>query len=176
MYRILLIVCIFTINIGAISSYSQTIAFQKRLSGYLTGGQATFDIYKPYASMFINLKKNVKPFIFETGNEAEIFSMLARNFTTPEFLLFQTTFYQLSALSSYLESEHTAVYHRFNTYADINLMRSVGAGYEDLRVHPFFGKLCYFNASATAAAGTAQTVWLGAGGICFQSGFPQHHR
>jgi len=110
---------------------AQSIGFQKRPGGYLIGGQATFDIYKPYCSFYVNLKRNERPTTIQSGDELDIYSRLGTRLYLPKFILFQTTFYQLSTLSSYLETNHPQIFNKFNTYYGLNIIRSIGAGYEE---------------------------------------------
>jgi len=77
------------------------------------------------------LKQHDKPTIIQSDEEREIYSILCRRFLAPKFILFQTTIYPLSALSSYLETDYPGVYDKFNIGYDINIMRSIGAGHEE---------------------------------------------
>ena len=77
------------------------------------------------------LKRNEKPFVLQQGKEAEIYARLGRRLFFPTYLLFQATGYPLSALSSYLETDRYHFYNRFNTYSDMNILRSIGSGFEE---------------------------------------------
>lgn len=110
---------------------SQTIAIQGKPGGYLTGAQITFDIYRPYLSIYGNFRKNTKPNIIKQGDESKIYSYLGKQILSPKFVLLQTTFYQLSALSSYLETDEQNHFNRFNSVGGINLLSSVGMGNEE---------------------------------------------
>ncbi|MBL7093904.1 hypothetical protein ISS22_08015 [candidate division KSB1 bacterium] len=127
------IILILTILLSSITSqaFSQSIRFQSKPADFLIGGQLTFDIYKPYFSLYLNLKRYDRPTIIKSGDEAYIYSDLIRRLYAPRFVLFQTTFYQFSALSSYLEKDHPKIFNRFNTYFDINIIRSIGSGFEE---------------------------------------------
>lgn len=128
---------IFTISITALlffytsPNFCQSLAFRSRPLGYHVGGQLTFDIYKPYASIYFNLKRLQKPVALQQGEEGEIYLRLGRRLIFPSYVLFQITGYPLSALSSYLESDRYNIYNRFNILSDLNILRSVGAGFEE---------------------------------------------
>ena len=125
-----------------LQAFPQSLGFQSWRAGYLIGGQLTFDTYEPYCSFFMNLKRNNQPSIIQAGGETYIYSKLIRKLYLPKFILFQTTFYQLSALSTYLETDHPQLFNRFNTYFDLNLMRSIGSGYEEpYSFSLFFGNI-----------------------------------
>jgi hypothetical protein len=112
-------------------NFCQTISFHSRPMGHHVGGQVTFDIYKPYASIHFNLKRFQKPVALQKGEEAEIYRGLARRLIFPNYLLFQVTGYPLSALSSYLETDHYNIYNRFEIYSNLNILRSIGVGFEE---------------------------------------------
>ncbi len=109
----------------------QSLTFRSTLLGYHLGGQMTFDIYKPFASIYFNMRRLEKPVALQKGEEGEIYLQLERRLLLPSYLLFQITGYPLSALSSYLETDRYNSYNRFKTYADLNIMRSIGAGFEE---------------------------------------------
>ena len=111
--------------------FCQTIAFNKSVSGYFTGGQLTFDLYKSYGSIYIDFRRYDRSYAIQSGQEKLIYSKLIRELTLPKFLLIQHTFYPMTSLSSYLETEKAAAFNRFNTIYDINLLRSVSGGYEE---------------------------------------------
>jgi len=91
----------------------------------------TFDIYKSYSSLYIDFRRYDRSYAIHSGQEKLIYSKLIRELTLPKFLLLQYTFYPLTSLSSYLETEKPATFNRFNTIYDINLLRSVSGGYEE---------------------------------------------
>ncbi|HDP97584.1 MAG TPA: hypothetical protein ENN22_00160 [bacterium] len=172
MYRILIIICVLINPIKQNLGNGQTIAFQKNMSGYYCGAQATFDLYKPYASLFINLKKNNKPIIIDSGRESEIISLFSKNFLSPKFMLLQSTFYQLSALSSYLETDHPSIFNRFNTYFDINLIRSIGAGYKEPYAFTLFlGNSLFLSYNESDQPGKRKQSGSALAGFAFNAGF-----
>ena len=130
-YKLLLLITALLLSLKISQAFTQSIGFQSRPAGYLFGGQLTFDIYKPYASIFINLKRYERPTIIQSGEETYIYSKLIRQLYLPKFALFQTTLYQLSTLSTYLETDYPQIFNRFNTYFDLNLIRSISSGYEE---------------------------------------------
>ncbi len=127
--RVILIFFLITLSLSQL--YSQSLGFRTRVSGYYLGGQFSYDIYKPYSQIFINLKRFSSPVVINKGEEFQIYSMLFERMLSPKYVLFQTTFYQMTALSSFLETDHSIIYHRFNSISDINLLRSFGSGYEE---------------------------------------------
>lgn len=111
--------------------FSQTIAFQTKKFGLLSGTQATFDVYKPYFSVFTHIKPKSSQLIIDQNNEKKIYSLLLSQMFSPKFILIQSTFYQLSSLSSYLETDHLNYFNRFKIIGEMNLLRSLGGGYEE---------------------------------------------
>ncbi len=109
----------------------QSIAFHSKPLGYHVGGQLTFDIYKPFTSIYLNMKRLQKPVALQKGEEGEIYLRLGRRLIFPSYLLFQITGYSLSALSSYAETDRYNTYHRFTVYSDLNILRSIGVGFEE---------------------------------------------
>jgi hypothetical protein len=112
-------------------NFCQSIAFHSKPLGYHVVGQMTFDIYKPYASIYFNMKRLQKPVALQKGEEKEIYLRLGRRLLFPTYLLFQITGYPLSALSSYLETDRYDTYNRFTVYSDLNMLRSIGVGFEE---------------------------------------------
>jgi len=111
--------------------FCQSIAFHSKLIGFHVGGQITFDIYKPFTSLYLNMKRLDKPIALQQGEELQIYKMLGRRLILPGYLVFQLTGYPLSALSSHLETEHFDIYNRFNIIGNINILRSLGGGFEE---------------------------------------------
>jgi hypothetical protein len=125
-------------------NFCQSIAFHSKPLDYHVGGQLTFDIYKPFASIYFNLNRMQKPVALQKGGEGEIYLRLGRRLIFPGYLLFQITGYPLSALSSYLETDYYNTYNRFNLYSDLNILRSVGVGFEEpYAFSVFLGNILY---------------------------------
>lgn len=112
-------------------NFCQSIAFHSKPLGYHVGGQLTFDIYKPFASIYFNMKRRQQPVALERGEERQIYISLGQRLIFPSYLLFQITGYPLSALSSYLETDRFETYNRFNVNSDLNILRSIGVGFEE---------------------------------------------
>lgn len=129
--KILIILTLALLLSSGSQIFCQSIAFHAKPLGYHVGGQLTFDIYKPYASIYLNMKRRQKPVVLQKGEEREIYARLGRRLIFPGYLLFQATGYPLSALSSYLETDRYNTYNRFNFYFDLNVLRSVCAGSEE---------------------------------------------
>ena len=113
------------------SAKCHSIAFHSELSGFHLGGQLTFGLYKPFASCFLNLKRYQRPIALQRSEEIGIYKKLGQQIFFPSYLLFQTTAYPLSALSSYLETDHINYFDKFQLFNDINILRSIGAGFEE---------------------------------------------
>jgi len=133
-------------------NFCQSVAFHSKPLGYHVGGQLTFDIYKPYASIYLNMKRLQKPVALQKGEEGEIYLRLGRRLIFPSYLLFQVTGYPLSALSSYLETDYYNTYNRFNIYSDLNILRSVGVGFEEPYAFSLFLGNVFFLAYRDSAA------------------------
>ena len=111
--------------------FCQNITIHAKPLGYHLGGQITFDIYKPYTSIYLNMKRLQKPVILQKGEEGEIYARLGKRLIFPVYLLFQLTGYPLSALSSYFETDRYNAFNRFKLYSNFNVLRSVGVGFEE---------------------------------------------
>ena len=138
---------------GASLTNSQSLAYHSTVKGFHVGGQITFDLYKPFASIFVNLKRYQKPLALQQGEEIDIYSRLGRKIFVPGYLLFQATGYPLSALSSYLETDHRTQFNKFTIYEDINLLRSFSSGFEEPYAFSLFAGnvlfLAYYDSSQT---------------------------
>ena len=138
-----------SINFFSSSVFSQSFGIQKRAAGYLIGGQFTFDFYKPFASAYINLERFSEPMIIQSGGEREIYAKLGSQLYLPKFILFQATLYQLSALSSYLETDLPTTYHRFDTVYNLNVLRALGGSFEEpYSFSLFLGNITFLGYSA----------------------------
>jgi len=126
-----LILLLFITLSFAVSGICQSLTFHSELIGFHVGGQLTFDLYKPFASCFLNLKRHQPPVALQQGEEIDIYKKLGRQIFFPGYLLFQTTAYPLSALSSYLETDYLNSFNKFQLINDINILRSIGAGFEE---------------------------------------------
>jgi len=116
---------------SSMPGFGQSLAFHSNLAGYHLGGQVTFDIYKPFSSFYFHLKRLQAPVALRQGDETEIYAQLASRLLFPSYVLFQVTGYPLSALSSYLETNRYDDFRRFDVYQDLNLLRSIGSGFEE---------------------------------------------
>ena len=112
-------------------NFCQSIAFHSKPLGFHVGGQLTFDIYKPFTSLYLNFKRLQEPVALKKGEEGNIYLSLGRRLIFPGYLLFQATGYPLSALSSYFETDRYKSYNRFNINGNFNVLRSFGAGFEE---------------------------------------------
>ncbi|MDZ7264327.1 MAG: hypothetical protein ONB16_07060 [candidate division KSB1 bacterium] len=69
--------------------------------------------------------------MMQPGNEQEIYHRLSQRLLLPTYVLLQGTAYPLAALSSVLETDHWQLYNRFQTPLGLNVVRTIGAGYEE---------------------------------------------
>ena len=129
--NIFIILVLATLFTFPCQNFCQSIAFHSKPLGFHVGGQLTFDIYKPFTSVYFNFKRLQKPAALKKGEEGEIYLRLVRRSILPSYLLFQATGYPLSTLSSYLETDRYNTYNRFNIKSDFNVLRSIGAGFEE---------------------------------------------
>ncbi len=131
--KISLIFYVLLLQILVISpaAIGQSLVFHSKVAGFDLGSQLTFDLYKPFASLYFNIKRYQKPVVLTQGNEAEIYSRLGRQLLLPKYVLFQITGYPLSAISSYYETDRYVSYQKFTFFDDINILRSIGAGFEE---------------------------------------------
>ncbi|HEX9973224.1 MAG TPA: hypothetical protein VGD14_14225 [bacterium] len=113
------------------AAIGQSLVFHSKVAGFDLGSQLTFDLYKPFASLYFNIKRYQKPVVLTQGNEAEIYTRLGRQLLLPKYLLFQITGYPLSAISSFYETDRYVSYQKFAFFDDINILRSIGAGFEE---------------------------------------------
>ncbi|UCE07508.1 MAG: hypothetical protein JSW07_05585 [bacterium] len=149
----LLIILSFILLSSTLEGFSQSIAFHSKLFGFHIGGQLTFDIYKPFGSVFMNMRRLESPVALQKGEEIDIYSRLGRRLLFPSYLLLQASGYSLSALSSYLETDHLNHFNRFRIHEQINLLRSIGVGFEEPYAFSLFlGNilfLSYYDSSQT---------------------------
>lgn len=146
----------------------QTIAFNKSIGGFFSGGQMTFGLYKSYSSLYFDFRRYDRSYIIQSGQEKLIYDKLLSELSLPKFLLMQGTFYPLTAISSYLETDKRKIYDRFSLF-DINFLRMVSGEYEEPFALSLFvgnilfmkyqfiedGKILYRKQAGSALAGFA---------------------
>lgn len=120
--------------------------------------------------MYFNLKRHEKPITMQRGEETAIYVRLGQRLIFPRYLLFQITGYPLSALSSYLETDRYDSYQRFNFYADLNLLRLVGAGFEEPYAFSLFLGNILFLAYQDSAANRLKQSGSALAGFLFSIG------
>lgn len=108
--------------------FSQTLSKGGQMGQAHIRGQLTFDIYKPFGSVYLGLER---PKIMEAGQERKIYSELAKRLFLPKYILLQATFYPLAAWSSHWETSHYELFRRFKIYEGINGLRAIGSGFEE---------------------------------------------
>jgi len=110
------------------SGSAQSLSRESRIGSVYVRCQTTFDLYKPYSSLYLGLQR---PRIMETGQEWRIYAELLKRLYLPNFLLIQATLYPFSAWSSHWETSHYNWYRRFQIYGSINGLRALGSGNEE---------------------------------------------
>lgn len=168
--NILTILVLSTLLLFPFQNFCQSIAFHSKPLGYHVGGQMTFDLYKPFASIYFNMKRLQKPVALQKGAEEEIYFRLGQRLIFPSYLLFQITGYPLSALSSYLETDHYDSYEQFNIFEDFNLLRSVGVGFEEPYAFSLFLGNILFLAYADSAENRLKQSGSALAGFLISSG------
>lgn len=109
---------------------AQTWNLRHPIWGYESGLTFASGIYKGYANAFVYLKSKSSTPIFQPQQEGPIYHWLLSRLHKPRYLVFQVTAYPLAFLSSELETFHPEQFNRFK-FMGMNLMRSVGSGYEE---------------------------------------------
>jgi hypothetical protein len=161
--------------LGAKLINGQTLSFHKNFYGFHLGSQVTFDVYKPYGSIYFKFRRTEKPFVMQPGNEREIYSQLVRRLLVPTYFLLQGTAYPLAALSSLLETDHLRLYNRFQTPFDLNVVRTIGAGYEEpYAISLFLGNILLLVHSDSLKPGLRQSGSALAG-FLISGGYHQIH-
>ena len=148
---------------------SQSLFWGKQMGKVHVRGQITYDIYKPYSSVYFGLER---PKIMESGQERKIYTELARRLFLPKYFLIQATLYPLAAWTSHWETSHYELFRRFKIYKGINGLRSIGSGFEEPYVLSMFlgniVRLAYFEKkdkkSLTKNAGSSLAGFLFSGG------------
>ncbi|UCD37079.1 MAG: hypothetical protein JSW54_09610 [Fidelibacterota bacterium] len=97
--------------------------------------------YRSYASLFVDLAGKDE-FLVWHEDEVKLYRDLVRRSFQWEYLVAEATGYPLAALSAWMEAEQNARYHQFDVGSDFNLLRSLGAGYQEpWSVSLFLGQL-----------------------------------
>lgn len=151
--KLLLFFVLLQISVFHSAAMGQSLVFNSKVAGFGFGSQLTFDIYKPFASFYLNIKRYQKPIVLQQGDESEIYRRLARQLLLPKYVLFQITGYPLSALSSYYETDRYKTYQKLTFFDDLNLLRSIGAGFEE----PYAFSLLLGNVMFLAYSGDGET-------------------
>ncbi len=125
--------------------------------------------YRSYGSLFVDLDKE-SDFTLWEGDEVKLYRDLIRRSVRPGYFLIELTGYPLAAFSAWLEEERNSSYHYFDIGEKFNLIRSLGAGYQEpWSTSVFLGQLATFwdlNAqdemvvAASGAAGIVATAGL----------------
>ncbi|MFZ5515200.1 MAG: hypothetical protein ACOY90_01095 [Candidatus Zhuqueibacterota bacterium] len=124
--RVLLAIILFLFVPGRGSA--QSLSRESRVGSVYVRCQATFDLYKPYSSLYLGLQR---PRIMESGRERAIYAELLKRLFLPKYFLIQATLYPFSAWSSHWETSHYNWYRRFQIYGSINGLRTLGSGNEE---------------------------------------------
>ncbi|MFB0515012.1 MAG: hypothetical protein ACETWG_00215 [Candidatus Neomarinimicrobiota bacterium] len=133
------------------------------------GAALVMGTYRSYGSLFVDLDRE-EDFTIWQEDEIHLYRDLLHRSLRPGYFLLELTEYPLAAFSAWLERDESDVYHAFNVGKEFNLIRSLGAGYQEpWSVSVFLGQLAAFwNLSdedelvvaATGAAGLVVTTGL----------------
>ncbi|UCH63420.1 MAG: hypothetical protein JSU77_02900 [Fidelibacterota bacterium] len=125
--------------------------------------------YRSYSSLFIDLDKDGDFTLWEE-DEVKLYRELVRRSVRPGYFLIELTGYPLAAFSAYLEAEQNSSYQYFDVSQEFNLIRSLGAGYQEpWSTSIFLGQLATFwdldeadelVLAATGAAGFVATAGI----------------
>ncbi len=125
--------------------------------------------YHSYGSFFVDLDKE-SDFTLWEGDEVKLYRDLVSRSVKPGYFLIELTGYPLAAFSAWLEETKNSSYHYFDIGGKFNLIRSLGAGYQEpWSTSVFLGQLATFwdlNAqdelvvAASGAAGIVVTAGL----------------
>lgn len=105
-----------------------------RLLGHHIGATIGLDplLHKSYLNVYFDLKKR-KPVELKTEDEWKLYRSLFFKSLTPGYLLFETTYYPLTNLATYLKRhKEDNYYNRFKLgYKEINLLEILTAEFEE---------------------------------------------
>lgn len=119
--------------------------FRTRVLGFYLGGQATWSPYKTYGSLYFNFQRGARLEVMTPQDELRIFQRLLSQFYRPRYFLFQATVYPAATVSSFTETDYPRQFKKFTVYDDLNLLRSVGSGYEEpYALSVFLGNIIFF--------------------------------
>jgi hypothetical protein len=86
--------------------------------------------YRSYASLFLDLTRKDE-FLIWHENEVQLYRDLVRRSFQRDYLVVEATGYSVAALSAWMEAEQNARYRQFDIGSEFNLLRSLGAGYQE---------------------------------------------
>ncbi len=122
--------------------------------------------YRSYGSLFVDLDEE-SDFIFWEEDEIKLYRDLGRRSFKPGYFLIEITGYPLATFSAWMESNLNSQYDFFDIGEKFNLIRSLGAGYQEpWSTSIFIGQLATFwdiddqgdlRMAANGAAGTVVT-------------------
>lgn len=100
--------------------------------------------YRSYGSLFVDLDQE-SDFTLWEEDELKLYRDLVRRSFRPGYFLIELTEYPLAAFSAWMEVEQNSSYHRFDIARQFNLIRSLGAGYQEpWSASVFLGQLATF--------------------------------
>ena len=100
--------------------------------------------YRTYGSLLVQFRED-DDFTLWEEDEVRLYWELLRKSARPRYFLIELTTYPLAALSSWTESTSGRIYHAFDLWPGFNLLRSLGAGYQEpWSMSLFLGQLATF--------------------------------
>lgn len=125
--------------------------------------------YRSYSSLFVPLRLD-NEFILWQEDEFRLYRDLLLKSVRPRYFLLELTAYPLAAASAWIETDHRRLFRSFDLWDGFNLLRSLGAGYQEpWSVSVFLGQLTNFwdlseqdelVVAASGAAGLVVTAGL----------------
>ncbi len=137
---ITIILIIFTVSGTGNAQWSQHwTLFERDL-----GTSVTIGPYHSYGSLFYQLKKNQGIYIWQE-NEFKLYKDLLLRSYKPGYGLLEFTVYPTATFSAWVERERQDFFNAFTVYKDINLIESIGGGYQEpFSISLFTGQLASF--------------------------------
>ncbi len=116
-----------------IHAFTQTpvLARQWRWLDRDWAGALVLEPYVSYGSVFL-VRYDSRDIALWQENELRLYQdLLVRSIRRPRYLLLEVTAYPLGGISAWLPTAAPATYRRFNLGEEFNLLRSLGAGFQE---------------------------------------------
>nr|MBC8399996.1 hypothetical protein [Candidatus Neomarinimicrobiota bacterium] len=115
-----------------------------RLAKREAGASVVLGLDRVYESVYFELRSK-RELVFWEKNELKLYRDLLIQSIKPEFLVVEFTEFPLALISAAVETKYSDFYTNFNITSEFNLLRSLGAGYQEpWSMSIFLGKLSTF--------------------------------